>query len=255
MELHEALYTTRAMRRVKKDPIPLDVQARILDAAIHAPSGGNQQNWRFLLLDDPAKKAALAPLYQHAMGELWKTVYKDQLDAAHADPDAPESVQILKVQRSAQWLADHFEDVPLFLFPFSQHDPTGGSIYPAVWSAMLAARAEGVGSCLTALLQFFHPGRDVRDPRRARPTRAGSSRAPSASATPPAPGASAAAARARVSYRNAWGSPRRLRGAPAPVAGLTDRLRGAASPAPCSGWPSRRATGGRRGASSSCSSP
>jgi len=157
MELHEALYTTRAMRRVSKDPIPIDVQARILDAAVHAPSGGNQQNWRFLLLDDPAKKAALAPLYQHAMGELWKTIYKEQIDAAHANPDAPESIQVLKVQRSAQLLADHFEDVPLYLFPFSHFDPTGGSIYPAVWSAMLAARAEGVGSCLTALLQFFHP--------------------------------------------------------------------------------------------------
>ena len=64
---------------------------------------------------------------------------------------------MFKVQRSAQWLADHFETVPLYLFPFSQYDPTGGSIYPAVWNAMLAARAEGVGSCLTALLQFFHP--------------------------------------------------------------------------------------------------
>jgi nitroreductase len=157
MELHEALYTTRAMRRVRPDPIPLETQERILDAAIRAPSGGNQQNWRFLLLDDPVKRAALAPLYQHAMGELWKTVYKDQLEATHANPDLPESVQILKVQRSAQWLADHFEQVPLFLFPFSQYDPTGGSIYPAVWNAMLAARAEGVGSCLTALLQFFHP--------------------------------------------------------------------------------------------------
>jgi nitroreductase len=157
MELHEALYTTRAMRRVRKDPIPLDVQARILDAAIRAPSGGNQQNWRFLLLDDPEKKAALAPLYQHAIGELWRVVYKPQLDAAAANPEAAESIQILKVQKSAQWLADHFEDVPLYLFPFSQHDPTGGSIYPAVWNAMLAARAEGVGSCLTALLQFFHP--------------------------------------------------------------------------------------------------
>ena len=58
--------------------------------------------------------------------------------------------------RSAQWLADHFEEVPLFLFPFCQHDPTGGSIYPAVWSAMLAARAEGVGSCLTVVLGVFH---------------------------------------------------------------------------------------------------
>jgi nitroreductase len=157
MEIYEALYTTRAMRRVEKDPIPLDVQVIILDAAIRAPSGGNEQNWRFLLLDDPEKKAALGPLYRHAVGELWKSVYKPQLDAAAANPEHPDSVQMLKIQRSAQWLGDHFEDVPLFLFPFSQHDPTGGSIYPAVWSAMLAARAQGVGSCLTALLQFFHP--------------------------------------------------------------------------------------------------
>ena len=146
MELHEALYTTRAMRRVRKDHIPLDVQARIMDAAIRAPSGGNQQNWRFLLLDDPEKKAALAPLYQHAISELWKSVYKTQLDVAAANPNAPESIQMFKVQKSAQWLADHFEDVPLYLFPFSQYDPTGGSIYPAVWNAMLAARAEGIGS-------------------------------------------------------------------------------------------------------------
>jgi nitroreductase len=157
MDIYEALYTTRAMRRVSKDPIPVDVQARILDAAIRAPSGGNQQNWRFVLLDDPEKKAALGPLYRHAAGELWKTVYKPQLDAAAASPDEPASIEILKIQRSAQWLADHFEDVPLFMFPFSQHDPTGGSIYPAVWNAMLAARAQGVGSCLTALLQFWHP--------------------------------------------------------------------------------------------------
>jgi nitroreductase len=157
MELHEALYTTRAMRRVKPDPIPFDVQAKILDAAVRAPSGGNQQNWRFLLLDDPAKKAALAPLYQHAMGQLWETVYKSQLEAATANPDTPESKQFVRVQRSAQWLADNFAQVPLFLFPFAQHDPSGGSIFPAVWSAMLAARGEGIGSCITALLQFFHP--------------------------------------------------------------------------------------------------
>ena len=86
------------------------------------------------------------------------------LAEAAAHPDDPASVQTLKVQRSAQWLADHFEDVPLFLFPFCQHDPTGGSIYPAVWSAMLAACAVGVGSCLTAVLQFFHPT-ETLDPR------------------------------------------------------------------------------------------
>jgi nitroreductase len=46
VDIEEALYTTRAMRRVRPDPIPLDVQAKILDAAIRAPTGGNAQNWR-----------------------------------------------------------------------------------------------------------------------------------------------------------------------------------------------------------------
>jgi len=156
VDVHEALYTTRAMRRVKPDPIPLDAQARIMDAAIRAPSGGNQQNWRFLLVDDPATKGRLAPLYQDAVAQLWATVYAPMLAEAAAHPDRPESIQNRKVQRSAQWLADHFAEVPLFLFPFCQYDPTGGSIYPAVWSAMLAARAEGVGSCLTVVLGVFH---------------------------------------------------------------------------------------------------
>jgi nitroreductase len=157
MDIYEALYTTRAMRRVRPDPIPLPVQARILDAAIRAPTGGNAQNWRFLLADDPEIIGQIGPLYRDAIDQLWKTVYADRLAAAAADPESEESIEMLKVQRSAQWLADHFEEVPLFLFGFIQADPTGGSIFPAIWSAQLAARAEGVGSSLTAVLGFFHP--------------------------------------------------------------------------------------------------
>ena len=157
MDIFEALYTTRAMRRVKPDPVPIDVQARILDAAIRAPSGGNTQNWRFLLVDDKDVIGRIAPLYRHAIGELWKTVYADRLAAADADPDDPESIQMLKVQRSAQWLADHFARCRSSSSPSSRAIPTGGSIYPAVWSAQLAARAQGVGSSLTAVLGFWHP--------------------------------------------------------------------------------------------------
>jgi hypothetical protein len=57
--------------------------------------------------------------------------------------------------RSAQYLADHFEEVPLFLFAFTRNDLSGGSIFPAVWSAMLAARGEGIGSALTSVLGAF----------------------------------------------------------------------------------------------------
>ena len=157
MDTLEALYTTRAMRRVSSEPVPDDVQAAILDAAIRAPSGGNTQNWRFLLVDDPDVKGRIGPLYRDSISQLWASVYADRLAAAASDPDDPKSAQMVKVQRSAQWLADHFEDVPLFLFGFVQHDPTGGSIYPAVWSAMVAARTFGVGSSLTSVLGFFHP--------------------------------------------------------------------------------------------------
>jgi nitroreductase len=157
MDLHEALYTTRAMRRVKPDPIGMDAQSRILDAAVRAPSGGNAQNWRFLLVDDPDLRAQLGPLYRECRDELWTGFYKPKLDAADADPQATESVQFLKVKRSADWMADNFEIYPLLLFAFAQHDPSGGSIYPAIWSAQLAARAEGIGSSLTVMLAFRQP--------------------------------------------------------------------------------------------------
>lgn len=156
MDVREALYTTRAMRRVRPDPIPVDVQARLLDAAIRAPSGGNSQNWRFVLVDDPGVKASLGPLYRDSISQLWETVYRDRFERARARPGDPASASLLRVQASAQHLADHFEDVPLFLFGFSRGDPSGGSIFPAVWSAQLAARAEGVGSALTSVLGVFH---------------------------------------------------------------------------------------------------
>lgn len=156
MDVYEALYTTRAMRRVKPDPIPMDVQARILDAAVRAPSGGNSQDWRFLLVDDPVVRDKIAPLYKDSIASLWTTVYASRLAAAAEHPDDPESVQFMRIQRSAQHLADHFAEVPLLLFAFA-HDQSGGSIFPAVWSAQLAARAEGVGTSLTSVLGFFHP--------------------------------------------------------------------------------------------------
>jgi len=71
MDIEEALYTTRAMRRVRPDPVPLDVQAKILDAAIRAPSGGNTQNWRFLLVDDHDVIVKVGPLYRHSIDQLW----------------------------------------------------------------------------------------------------------------------------------------------------------------------------------------
>ncbi len=142
------------MRRVTTEPVPDDVQQRILDAAIRAPSGGNMQNWRFLLVDDPAIRAKIAPLYRAALSELWTGFYAPRLAAAEADPESADSKQFFRIRKSADHLADNFADIPLLLFAFAQFDPTGGSIFPAVWSAQLAARAEGIGSALTSILAF-----------------------------------------------------------------------------------------------------
>jgi len=154
MDIYEALYTTRAMRRVKPDPVPMDVQARILDAAVRAPSGGNTQNWRFMLVDDPEVRAALGPLYRASIDQLWETVYKERVESARANPETPEGKSTLAMVASVEFAANHFADYPLFLFAFQRGDTSGGSIYPSVWSAQLAARAEGVGSSLTTVLAF-----------------------------------------------------------------------------------------------------
>src|SRR5581483_4575129 len=98
MELHEALYTTRAMRRVKPDPIPADVQARILDAAIRAPSGGNSQPWRFVLVDSPEVKGELGPHYRDSIAKLWAGFYGERLAKAAADPEKPSNKSILLVK-------------------------------------------------------------------------------------------------------------------------------------------------------------
>ncbi|MBF8186906.1 nitroreductase family protein [Nonomuraea sp. K274] len=147
MDIFEALYTTRAMRRVKPDPLPAEVQRSILDAAVRAPSAGDLQSWRFLLVDDPAIKARLAPLYQDALTRLFAGPYKSH--------DGP------RILASARYLADHFETYPLLMFAFST-DPSGASIFPAVWSAQLAARAHGVGSALTTVLGIYHPTATMR---------------------------------------------------------------------------------------------
>lgn len=153
MDINEALYTTRAMRRVKPDPVPLEVQERMLDAAVRAPTGGNAQGWKFLLVDDKEQIAKIGALYAECIDLLWSTVYKDQ--AAHAETsDDDEARQFKKIMNSVTWAQENFASYPLLLFAFDQFDTTGGSIFPAVWSAMLAARAEGVGSSLTSVLLF-----------------------------------------------------------------------------------------------------
>lgn len=156
MDLYQALYTTRAMRRVKPDPIPDEVIAKMMDAAVRAPSGGNTQKWRFLFVTDVAKKEALQKLYREGLTELNATQYKAVMDLIQSgDPNDPEVIQAKKTNASAEWLADNLHKVPTLLFAWGK--PNGeSSIYPALWSLQLAANAEGIGTSLTTLLFKKH---------------------------------------------------------------------------------------------------
>lgn len=151
MDLTEALYTTRAMRRTKPDPLPDNAAARMVDAAIRAPSGSNMQAWRILLVEDSEQRAALGPLYRSAYATLQSKAYAGARERAEAAGDDA----LLRVMRSSDWLAEHFGESPLIAMFYDRNDPSGGSIYPAVWSFMLAGRGLGVGSVLTTILGAF----------------------------------------------------------------------------------------------------
>jgi nitroreductase len=138
MEIYEALYTTRSMRRLKADPIPYDVQARILDAAIRAPH--IQEGWRFILVDDPAIKSQLAPLYRQGMERLAGAPIEVLDEQSKAD------TLMGRMLRSGLHLVHHFAEVPLLLIGFGR-TTEGSGIYPALWSAMLRKRGDGIAGC------------------------------------------------------------------------------------------------------------
>jgi nitroreductase len=148
MDIYEAIYTTRSMRRMKSDPIPYDVQARILDAAIRAPHIG--EGWKFILVDDPEIKAQLAPLYRQGMERMIGAPVEALISMMNDNP------QMARTVRSGVHLAQNFADVPLLLIGFGR-TREGAGVYPALQNAMLAARAEGVGSVLTGFLQSYFP--------------------------------------------------------------------------------------------------
>lgn len=159
MDLFDALSTQRSMRRLKPDPIPESVIRQILDLAICAPSGGNRQGWSFVVVRDAAKRARLGELYRQAWGELMKVPY--YAAASQAPPDSPAG----RMLASARHLSEHLGEAPVLVLACIALDPgvkptitTGASIYPAVQNLMLAARALGVGSCLTTI----HKHRDAQ---------------------------------------------------------------------------------------------
>ena len=156
MDVFEALYTTRAMRRVSEDPIPEDILKQMVDAGIRAPSGSNRQGWKFIVVTDHEIKNQLGDSYREAWDFYVKEFYGGTEDMGASNvPNDEKAEQVVRISKSAAWLSENFHKVPAQFVVLSRNDPTGSSIYPAIWSIMLAGRAHGIGTCLTTVLGMF----------------------------------------------------------------------------------------------------
>ncbi len=160
IDLYEAMSTLRAVRKLKPDPIPSEVLERVLQAACWAPTGGNQQPWKVIVVTDPARKAGLQEIYRPE----WQRYVAGFMKRLEGQPDeVVEPWQ--RVAAAGDHLADHLHEAPAILV-FCANPAAmaitdagldrvsivgGGSVYPAVQNAMLACVAEGLGCTLTTL--------------------------------------------------------------------------------------------------------
>lgn len=150
------LSTTRSVRkRLDLDrPVEREVVLDALRLAIQAPTGSNSQKWRWLVIDDPAKRAALADMY--------RATFMPYMEANKAAAEARGETTMTAVSESAIYLAERLQDVPVHVIPVqldrlsenasvTEAASYYGSILPAVWSFMLALRSRGLGSAWTTL--------------------------------------------------------------------------------------------------------
>ena len=159
--LYEAMSTLRAVRRLRPDPIPAVVLERVLQAATWAPTGGNLQPWRIILVTDAESRRGLGDLYA-AQWARFAQGYQRRLEGMPEEQRSREE----RTLAAGDYLAEHFHETPaVAVFCFNPalmaitdaKQPRvsvvgGGSIYPAVQNLLLAARAEGLGCVLTTLL-------------------------------------------------------------------------------------------------------
>ena len=157
MDVFEALYTTRAMRRVTEEPIPEAILKQMVDAAVRAPSGANNQGWKFIVVTEANIKNVLGDLYREAWDFYIKEYYENNPDmGASKVLDETKADQVVRISKSATWLSENFHKVPAQFVVLSRNDPSGSSIYPAIWNLMLAGRSHGIGTCLTTVLGMFN---------------------------------------------------------------------------------------------------
>ncbi len=152
-DFFEVIGTQRAMRRLKTDPVPEEYIHKMIWAATRAPSGGNRQGWRWLVVTDPEKKRKLQEWYS----EGWRAAQESGYAAPRTDLPPEEAASNNAVLRSTTYLADHLHEAPVIIIACalmagpSTDITAGSSIYPAVQNLMLAARALGLGTTLTTI--------------------------------------------------------------------------------------------------------
>ena len=143
--LLEGIRTTRAIRRLKPDPVPIELVKKVCEAGTFAPSGGNRQPWMFVAVTDPEKRAQIATLYR----EVFDAYIAPAVEAAR-DPGYPEAKR--KNMRAAMYLAAHLHEAPVHLFIAGwtrRGAPQSQALFPAIQNVLLACRAVGLGASLT----------------------------------------------------------------------------------------------------------
>jgi nitroreductase len=143
MTIGEAMFTQRAIRRFKPDPIPADDLRLIVEAAVKAPNGGNRQVGRFLVLTDRKTIQEFGKLYH----EAWWAKRLDEKGWVRPEDIPPEE----KSYRAAAGLADTMKDAPCIVLALAVPPGPANSVIPACQNLMLAARALGIGSTPTTL--------------------------------------------------------------------------------------------------------
>ena len=156
----ELLTTTRAVRRRLDLPRPVARQLveECIRVAIQAPTGSNLQGWQWVVVDDPEKRQGLAELY----GPSFDAYAQTGGGGRRYEQGDPRAARGGRVAKSAVYLRQHLHEVPVLLIPCIEGRPPAsgdtmsqagfwGSILPAVWSFMLAARARGLGTAWTTL--------------------------------------------------------------------------------------------------------
>jgi len=154
-ELFDIIESCRAMRRLKPDPVPDDLIARILHAGTCAASGGNSQRWRFLVIKDAKIKKAVQVFYKRAFDETIGPRYRTS-----EPPPGVTKERYMRQHAAVEYLTEHFHEAPVWIVACLEDGPNpnraaGSSIYPAVQNMLLAARALGLGTTLTTRHLLF----------------------------------------------------------------------------------------------------